>query len=387
MNKYLLLVFTLFLSIPLESHQQQKDKQPKLPPHVTKDLQAKIDKAIENGVKYLKKRFKDDSGKMEYGTGNLVLWTLLHAGLDEEHTVVQDLLKRVLRSGLNRTYNVALQALILNKLDKKKYQMRIAQCAQFLVDNQCENGQWGYGKPVPPNKDFEIPLETNKPKKGEDTFAEEIPPVKNLKKRQKGPLAGDNSNTQYAALGIKACFEAGVVFPKEVIENAKKWWEGTQNLDKGWNYNSHKHPSTAKGRSYGSMTVGGIGSLCIYKHMLKEDYKKDPAIIRGFQWLFHHYTFAENPGRNKNNKTSFQYYYLYGFERACGLFGTEWFYKRPWYKEGAEYILSQQKKDGSWSNGNSSHAENPTNETCFAILFLRRVTKPVKPPKFFETHK
>ena len=37
----------------------------------------------------------------------------------------------------------------LESYDRKKYQYRIAQCAQFLVDNQCKNGQWDYGEAVP----------------------------------------------------------------------------------------------------------------------------------------------------------------------------------------------------------------------------------------------
>ena len=54
---------------------------------------------------------------------------------------------------LEWTYDVSLQAMILEEIDRVKYQARIAQCAQFLVDNQCPNGQWSYGEPDPFAKD------------------------------------------------------------------------------------------------------------------------------------------------------------------------------------------------------------------------------------------
>jgi len=49
---------------------------------------------------------------------------------------------------------------------------------------------------------------------------------------------------------------------------------------------------------------------------------------------------------------------------------TEWIGRRAWYAEGTTLLLAAQGKDGAW-NG------NPT-DTCFAILFLKRVTRPLE---------
>ena len=38
------------------------------------------------------------------------------------------------------TYIVALQAVVLEEIDRVKYQWRIYKCAQFLIDNQGATG-------------------------------------------------------------------------------------------------------------------------------------------------------------------------------------------------------------------------------------------------------
>ena len=108
------------------------------PPRVD---QAKVDAAIRKGVEYLKSQI----GK--YGTINkrrseeLLLWTLTHAGVPENDPDFEKLFKTVIETPLEWTYNVSLQAMILEELDRVKYQGRIAQCAQFLVDNQSGEAQ------------------------------------------------------------------------------------------------------------------------------------------------------------------------------------------------------------------------------------------------------
>src|ERR1051326_4328986 len=59
----------------------------------------------------------------------------------------------MLEGPLERTYKVVLQAMILEEVDRVKHQHRIVQCAQFLVDNQCQNAQWSYGEPTVYAKD------------------------------------------------------------------------------------------------------------------------------------------------------------------------------------------------------------------------------------------
>jgi len=88
----------------------------------------------------------------------LILWTFVHAGVRESDPDFQKYFKKMVDGPLEKTYKVALQAMILEELDRIAYQHRIWQCAQFLIDNQCKNGQWNYGSPTeyaqPPAKSY-----------------------------------------------------------------------------------------------------------------------------------------------------------------------------------------------------------------------------------------
>jgi hypothetical protein len=110
-------------------------------------LQAKIDDAIRRGVAYLKKAESVVAWEAMGNSDELILLTFVHADVSPRDPAFQPLLERMLAGKLERTYKVALQAMVLEELDRVTYQERIWQCAQFLIDNQCANGQWSYGEP------------------------------------------------------------------------------------------------------------------------------------------------------------------------------------------------------------------------------------------------
>jgi hypothetical protein len=341
---------------------------------------AKIDAAIRRGVEFL----KGTGGRSVRGNQahELVLLALVHAGVRPNDPFFAALLQGMLEDPLQMTYRVALQAMVLEEIDRVKYQRRIFQCAQYLVDNQCQNGQWSYGQPTTfpdPNltsmKDVATGSSGIKPGQvvmfgepeyhGKPIVRQKIP----VKKQREGPPAGDNSNAQYAALGLRACHDSGIVLPTQVVERAQKWWRECQcnagaqgggvvsgQGSRGWSYHD-------RGDSpYGSMTAGAVAALTICDYILGADWKKDETLAAGVGWLSNNFNVLENPGR----KGGHLYYYLYGLERAGMLYGTETFGKRDWYAEGANTLLQNQAADGQW---------NGTIDTCFAILFLRRATR------------
>lgn len=352
--------------------------------------QARVDAAIDDGVKMLRGKMSEierefthawEQGAPAQNYLELVLYTWVHAGVDENDPDFKRMLDRVLAKKLTSTYQTSVQAMLLQKLDPARYQWRIAQCAQFLVDNQCENGQWCYGhetdvaefpepKEQPKIETAGEKAEPKKPAKGGTSVNKQVP----VKKKKKGCPAGDNSNSQYAALGLRACMEAGIVIPREVLVQAKQWWEKHQQSDGGWMYDGQGGPVVppggTPGTTYGSMTLGGIGALCIYKYYLKENYKQDPYVIKGMNWFTSKFTVKENPGYKE-----WHYYTLYALERAGDLFGTEFFGKNEWYPIGANWLLDNQMPGGGWKGEGQ---ENDIAATCFAILFLRRATRPLK---------
>jgi hypothetical protein len=62
-------------------------------------------------------------------------------------------------------------------------------------------------------------------------------------------------------------------------------------------------------------------------------------------------------------------------ERAGILARCRFMGDRDWYLEGAEWLLKQQRSDGSWRQ-----EEDPQLDTAFAVLFLKRSTSRTRNP-------
>ena len=375
-------ILAILMALPLSAQEGRRPDPRRARPEV--------DAAIEKGMEVLKRRVADLDAGTDPGdrVHELVLWTFVHGGLPESDPTFRALFRGMMEDPLERTYRVSLQAMILEEVHRVKYQRRIARCAQFLVDNQCKNGQWSYGKPTV----FVEDVPTIVRKKSVATRGSKLkrfrrsppsgrrpkPPVRNrmaVAKRREGPESGDNSNSQYAALGLRACHDAGIILPKPVIGRAMRWWRECQQRGSagrggypgaGWCYGMH-----SEHQPYGSMTAGGLGSLAIYDYILGMKWKKDKNVKAGLQWLARNFSVTGNPGPYEhgdfaeNSQHQF-YYYLYGLERAGMLYGTEKFGGHEWYPEGARVLLERQEKNGEWDG---------VVNTCFAILFLRRATR------------
>jgi hypothetical protein len=361
--------------------------------------QKRIDDAIKKGVGYLQNAESSGWDQHINNCDELILLTLLHADVPENDAKLQSYLTRALAAPMERTYKVALLAMCLEELDRVRYQPKIRQCAQFLVDNQCANGQWSYGEPT--QFAAGTPTTGNRPvvasaAKDAGKTEKSKPKVVNkvsVQKMKEGPATGDNSNSQYAALGLRACHDAGVVIPKDtVVKLAKRWWQVSQLGDpkgdkdnavatgggqmlaapRGWSY-------VQNDRAYGSMTAGAIGAVCIYDYMLGEDWKKDKIVAGGMGWLVKNYSVTENVGPCETGgqaPNEFLYYYLYALERVGMLYDTPFVGNKDWYLDGAQVILKAQKPDGSWAESGPA-TMRPTWDTCFAILFLKRATRPL----------
>jgi len=356
--------------------------------------QAKVDAAIRKGVAYIK---QSPDGM---GTG-LVLLAFLHAGRDivaEADPVFQSLLKTQLESDLTQTYEVSITAMILEELDRVKYQGRLWQCAQFLVDNQCRNGMWNYGEPTPFVKDIPTgtPVKRDVATKPAARDFSDPPPgprkvvrTMPVTKRRDGPESGDNSNSQYAALGLRACHDAGIILPKDVVRKAHQWWSDHRSVEgkeegaakaTGAGANSSSWGYGGEG-TCGAMTAGAVGALAIYDYILDDDggrkksWWSDPAVRGGLEWLARNFVATHNPGQCDlgHPPKGLYAYYLYAVERAGLLVGTEAFGRHEWYPAGANELLKSQKPDGSWGGDICG----PVVDTCFAILFLRRATRPL----------
>jgi len=318
--------------------------------------QNEVDSAIYQGSDYLINQLT-----LQYSRGatytmetELIFYTLLKSGTKIPDELMGKMLNLMLEEPLERTYNTALQAIALTELDKVKYIGRIAQCAEFLLANQNVSGSWSYGVPVVKYINTSVtatPPDDKGSTKSVKKIKIKIPP-------RRAEINYDNSNTQYALLGLKACAEANLEIPEKSWADAEKHFLRTQLSDGGWMY-------SGGGSSYGSMTAGGLGALAICKYYLNREIKGDQNILKAVNWLAKNFTVYENPKYN-----SWHYYYLYGLERAGILADFKLFGTNEWYPLGARFLLREQREDGSWGGLNQ--------DTCFAILFLRKATQPLK---------
>jgi hypothetical protein len=406
MKRDLVVVLSLLVLLGVASGQDAKPQDPKKQ-GIAVD-QAAVDKAIENGLKFLK---TSDSPK---GAGlpdsdELKLLTMIHGGVPPSDPAYQALWTKCLEQKLEKTYKVALLAMCLEEVDRVKYQYKLAQCGQFFLDNIKPNGGFCYGEPtvyvddvptVAPRKDIASAGGKVKPAGESDSVSKEKPAVKNkikLTKKKDGPAQrSDNSNSQYAALGIRACFDAGITFPKDQIEKCRDYWKNNQHpgdkgdskdrpavatggyengVPRGWCYSDDQAAGCGHGGPpYSSMSAGAIGAVCIYDFILGKDWKKDKVALDGLAWLDKNWSVSENvgpPETAKGSTNGWLYYYLYAVERTGMIFDTPSIGSHDWYLDGARLLLNAQKADGSWDG---SHFKHPTWDTCFAILFLKRAT-------------
>jgi len=221
-------------------------------------------------------------------------------------------------------YQTSLRAVALASVNPEAYRQQILACARYLVEAQQKSGGWSYG----------------------------------LKGRT------DNSNSQFAVLGLNAAALSGVQIPDSVWQNARKYFRAGQHRDGGWTYQTK-----GAGASYGSMTCAGLASvyLCnLWLHVSSGRcgvYPDDRPVEFGLLWLAKNFDVTRNPG-----KGSWHYYYLYALERAGVILAQRYFGGRDWYREGVGYLVT---------NGRPARPVGEFYDKCFQLLFLGKGNAPL----------
>lgn len=335
----------------------------------TKNM-PEVDRAIARGAEYLKDQLgpmlavgKGQPGAFRGNDIELLTYALIHAGVGQDDPVLKAGIEHLETMPVGSTYSTAIAAMALADLDPRKYGDRLAEFAQWLADTQCANGQWSYGwlAMAPPVKSkSEKKTSTPSPQSAETT----VPEIRIVWKDHRRQANGDNSNTQYALLGLRATTRAGCVIPKEVWKRSLAWFRKAQDKDGGWGYGQG-------GPGYGSMTVGGLSSVAVclrelgeHDEMQPEKLAGNPIFKAGFAWLDRNWSVTENP-----KGYGHVYYYLYGLERAGMILGLGKFGDHDWYAEGARHLIEAQGENGAWQK------ENANWDTAFAILFLKKATR------------
>lgn len=197
---------------------------------------------------------------------------------------------------------------------------------------------------------------------------------------QEDSLQWDLSNTQYAALGLRAAQALGVAVAPDVWLRMGRNVAAQQDQYGGFGYTTRAAGSS----SYASMTAAGIGVLAICAQALPAG--KAPTgfasnIQRGWQW------FARYPDAIGARDQEWSFYFHYGLERAAILCDVERIGPIDWYRRGAGMLVRAQLDAGGFvDNHRTAMVPGPAKlgdrglrpghgelvPTSFAVLFLRR---------------
>lgn len=324
--------------------------------------------SIEKGCRFIESR-KDElvqtlaDGKRHSAAprrtyGELAALALLRGGTPRSHPLVEELIGRSLGRPLESTYAAALRAMLLAELGDADRLGALRSCAQFLVDSQCVNGQWDYGR-----------------------AQTDIDPaaVGIVRAHRTGPMNGDNSATAWAVQGLLACERAGLRVDPEVLTRSRRWWLSCQNPDGGWGYAEYgvldqsgaQNLELTSNASYGSATASGLASLAALRTLLGPESATDSALQRGLGWLGENFAVDRNPKKAAGFSHS---HWLLAAERAGLLLGTHKFGSHDWYAAGSAFLLSRQGAGGEWALEGAFMKEEKYGivDTCLAILFLAR---------------
>jgi len=178
----------------------------------------------------------------------------------------------------------------------------------------------------------------------------------------KPPANFDNSNTQFALLGLWAATRDNVEVPFQFWQTALTHWKNKQYPDGRWGYSYGGKPNPKP-----TMTVGGIASLFIcFDELYVARFDKCrgglhfPSIQKGLAWLDKNY-----PNTVRGAPA---YYYYYGVERVGLASGYKYFGKADWYKIGATKLVQAQRGNGAWP----PEWGNDLVSTAFALVYLVR---------------
>jgi len=314
---------------------------------------GKIGTAIERAADWLIRQQNPDgtwqaamrTDETVVGATSLVVLALANAGIPTDDPAMQKALDWIRRQEPKDTYSVSLQTQALAMISPQADLPILERNVRWLENSQTADGQaagaWSYGA-------------------------------------NRG--GGDNSNSQFAILGLHEAERAGVRVSPMVWKLAERYWNSCQKGNGSWGY------TAGGGNGTGSMTCAGIASVWITtEHTERPDARlagggvsccgggSSPKPLEdGLRWLGRNFSVTENPSTGSQ---TWLFYYLYGLERVGRFTARRFIGTHDWYLEGSEmFVNAQDQLSGSFRNRG---VEDPVVATSFALLFLAKGRRPV----------
>jgi hypothetical protein len=378
-----------------------------------------IQQAVKQGVACLKGlQAADGSWPTHHaGAAALVGLTLLECDVPASDAAVQGAAS-YLRNAWTEindgqtTYAISLVILFLDRLGDSSDTVIIQTLTARLLAGQSPAGGWSYRCPALGADDVrqlrkllqqQVELKTGgqaatppaRQARDKPALPKEIRQLlTHLQKKEpagrgEGWLArDDNSNTQFAILGLWAGRRHGVPVEK-ALARVETHFRTSQHSDGGWSYTSFGGRG-GLGFSTPSMTCAGLLGLALgfgsaREATLRTDTKpqsgkassakaavdptRDRAIRAGLNYLggVIGRPLDEAPERGLRGGSADMYYLLWSIERVGVAYGMPRIGNKDWYAWGSKILLAAQGQDGGW------HGRfGPDIDTSFALLFLRR---------------
>lgn len=397
------------------------------PKPLKKEEQAKVDKAIDRAIAFVKKSQKEtgEFGSTDprmlpantlYGFTLFPALALLESGVPASDPVIEKVVKLVRNVGLklNRTYDVSLAILFLDRLSDSKDDSLIRKLALRLIASQSYTGGWSYATRPLSDQNEKIlwavlrarHVKDDSQSKASDNKAsivrpwdrERLKPLAILQEpgrlsrsRRKAlniPFVRwsardaqslytgvtDNSNTQFAILALWAASRHGVPVDRTLDLVVKRFQEG-QNEDGTWCYRYELSSTSAKGDPRSNTAAALLGLAMAYRADKPAQERVDPAIkeqiIKGLAVLSRE--IGTPTGQMDRRVPATQLYFLWSVERLAALYNLPLIGEKDWYRWGAEIFVTNQSDSGAWNCGQErSYGSEPVC-TSFGLLFLKRV--------------
>ena len=316
-------------------------------------LVDKVRVSIDKGIQYLRDMEKGkgnweldaESNIRKGGWTSLAMLSLLNCGVPPEDEMMKRGLEYLRGVPPSQTYTVGLQTMVYCLARQPQDRDRIQRNVDWLKSAKLKDG-WSYG---------------------ERAFG-----------------SADNSNTQYALLGLHEAFLADAKVDRKILEEVRSHFIKTQVPDGGWTYRGG-------GLTTMTMTTAGLSNLLITgadlevgKQKLRDDgvaelcgiYEENKSVADALRWVGNNFPAKLTVERAR---AAFQhpYYGLYGIERVGRLTGNRFIGGHDWYRLGCEFFVDTQKADGRWDGEGRQFDHWPVVATSFSLLFLSKGRTPV----------
>jgi len=328
---------------------RQADKAPALAEMLT---EQQVRKAMESGAAFLLKKLCDGgrfrgiapaeqhpwisfAGDQRVGVSSLALYSLIETAkatgdprLAPSSREMKPLVDWLIAARTHQTYSAALQACALAALPQSNE-------VRFALKKVRDELQFGM--------------------RADGAFSYSLNEV---------PPQWDNSNTQYALLGMWAVADAGLDVQDHFWNVTDAHWRRTQAPSGGWAYvqpDPSKSPGDDGKTPTPALTAAGVASLYVTLDHRKETtkiYGGDPALDRGLAAVAADFP-ASLPMLGDD------LYYTFALQRVGIASGLKHIDGIDWYRRAAAAIILSQRNDGGWS-----YAYSEITGTAYALLVL-----------------